>query len=707
MAFLRNNKGISEHLIGLALFAILLIWFYRIPPWMWHDHLPSYGDPLEALWQIDFWRTVVLTQNFEPLHVSAAYPVGIHQLTVAHAGISLFLLPLSILFGSAVALNIGFLLSFIVSFFGSFLFVKSFSSLNIVSYSAACIFTFALGRTVHIYGHLNILWASALGTWMGVLFLRLRHQPSVKLATVAGILWAMSIVSQPYMLFMGAILLTIMRIGVGMIKYIFIIFLTTFLLSTPFILSLYQAINFMNSLPPTIDKIIYYNADISSYVGWGPLSYWEPLRQLTKTLIQRDARLDPNVQTWGVLTIVLAVWGAIVLFKVVRTNYALLVVLLISALLSLGPLWVNPPFAFTPLSQVGRSLWQLGVHLKPSVFNSDSEALMSDGWPLPAILPLALVPYFELARIPRRYAIWVGLIAVTLSALALSRLPRKAAVLICCLWIIELLPQPIRPRLIPTQPHPAHSWAARELAGSNSGIHISDRMVGVYSQHLAGRLPGTGFIGSFTPAHMRYLLPWRGFTEQALIQPEQAAILRRAQVAIVFMNPERAELAKQNPALRFLQCFDPGPASHYYPKTLCAFKVLPRDDDFFNIQPVKGFSDFGQSVVHIEDSPAKAGWRISQVVTHSLELDLQANCLPLGAQSVIVKVNSQPLASHTWRDASDQHWRTTLVLESRWLTAGWNSVELVAELGPQLDSQKALNCNQAISVRRLRVISTN
>jgi len=73
---------------------------------------------------------------------------------------------------------------------------------------------------------------------------------------------------------------------------------------------------------------------------------------------------------------------------------------------------------------------------------------------------------------------------------------------------------------------------------------------------------------------------------------------------------------------------------------------------------------------------------------------------------VIVKVNGQPLASHTWRDASDQHWRTTLVLESRWLTAGWNSVELVAELGPQLDSQKALNCNQAISVRRLRVIST-
>jgi len=260
------------------------------------------------------------------------------------------------------------------------------------------------------------------------------------------------------------------------------------------------------------------------------------------------------------------------------------------------------------------------------------------------------------------------------------------------------LPQPIRPRMIPTEPHPAHRWAAEELAGRDKGIHASDGMVGVYSQHLAGQLPGTGFIGSFVPAHMHYLLPWRRFTEQALTQPDQVAILHRAQVEIVLTNPEQAERAKQNPSLRFIRCFDPGPAKYYFPKILCAFKVLNDDGDFFNIQPVVGFSNFQADEVYIENRYAKAGWRISQVVTHTLDLDLQMNCLPA---SVVLRVNGRELASHSSSNSIHQHWRATLYLSPAQLVNGWNTVELMFQ------KEKSQSCGYGAIVRRLRVIPTD
>jgi len=262
----------------------------------------------------------------------------------------------------------------------------------------------------------------------------------------------------------------------------------------------------------------------------------------------------------------------------------------------------------------------------------------------------------------------------------------------------------VQPHLIPTQPHPAHAWAAQRLAGQDKGVHARDGMVTVYSQYLAGHLAGTAFVGSFTPKHMRYMLPWRRFTAQALLQPELASILRRAQVGVVLTSPEQADLAKRNTALRFVQCFDPGPASHYYPIPLCAFEVLPRDDDFFNIQPVTGFSDFEESMVAIEDGYARAGWRTSRLITHTLDLDLQPCCSLHGEQSVAVKINGQIVVTHTWTKGSDERWKAKVMLAPSKITPSWNTVELLtAEATVQLAEQQSAG-RQTMWVHRLRVL---
>lgn len=99
------------------IFLAVLVWFYRIPPWLWTTYIPGwmsgFGDVIEALWQIEFWRTVALTGRFDPVSLAGMYPLGLHQFSIAHVGTGLLLLPASPLVGSAAALNIGFVVSHI------------------------------------------------------------------------------------------------------------------------------------------------------------------------------------------------------------------------------------------------------------------------------------------------------------------------------------------------------------------------------------------------------------------------------------------------------------------------------------------------------------------------------------------------------------------------------------------------------------------
>lgn len=700
-----------------AIFLAVLVWFYRIPPWMWSTHLPQRGDPLEALWQIEFWRSTVLTGDFQIVSTSAMYPLGVHQMTIAHAGVGLLLLPFSLTFGSAVALNTGFVGGFILCFLGARHFLRQLTPSALLAGIGATIFTFALGRTLHAHGHLHVLLASTFGVWMAGLLLRLRQQITGQrvwaYAVCSGLLWGLAIIAQPYGLFWGALLIMLPGRERRAWLYAPVIVISALVISGPFLFGALQGSAYMSSPGPSLSQLVYFRMVPTSYVGWGVLSPWKFLTDLSR--LWQQTLPEQRVQNWGLLTLLLAT-AAVVTVRRNRHTRVMLVLLIVSIFLSLGPLWKDPPVSSNVIEKINTPLWQLGSQLKPDLFDARAESLKLSTLPLPAVGPVILVPRYEYARISRRYSIWVGLAAVGLAIVFLTCLPRKWAVAIGCLWMLELLPAPRHPQAIPTQPHPAHVWAAEQLRKQDDrGVYSPPGMLYAYSHDLAGRLPGVSTFGSFPPGYMRYTDPWIQFSHfpvdpaaQALVEPAYTAILRRAQVSIVLLRPKAAELAKQNSALRFVQCFDPQSAdlSHYYPDPLCAFEVLPGKDDFFTIQPVSGFSTFEPNFVWVEGTRAKAGWRAARPKAQMIELALRAYCPPESQQSVVIKLNGQPLAQHTWTGNCWGLWVTTLTVSPQQLNAGWNTLEFEAASAAQpylYDANSQDRRNLSVSVERLRV----
>ncbi|MGQ9815927.1 MAG: hypothetical protein ACUVR3_12395 [Candidatus Roseilinea sp.] len=175
----------------------------------------------------------------------------------------------------------------------------------------------------------------------------------------------------------------------------------------------------------------------------------------------------------------------------------------------------------------------------------------------------------------------------------------------------------------------------------------------------------------------------------------------------MLLRPKAAELAKQNSALRFVQCFDPqGAGLSYYPDPLCAFEVLPGEDDFFTIQPVSGFSTFEPNFMWVEGTRAKAGWRASRPKPETIEIALRAYCPPGGQQSAAIKLNGQLLAQHTWAGNCWDLWAATLTVRPEQLTAGWTTLEFEAASAAQpylYDANSQDRRSLSVGVERLRV----
>ncbi len=717
-------------------FGIVLVWFYPIPPWMWTSHMPGYfGDIVEALWQIDLWRNAVLTFQFDPVTPSA-YPVGLNHLSIGHAGTGLLLLPLSLPFGSAFALNAGWVGGLVLAFIGARAFLRHFTSSHLLPALAATVFTFALGRTLQTQYNLNLSLGTALATCMGALLLDVHQRtaearPAIHLAIAAGLCWGLSIVSQPYLLFIAAPLFILLGKQWQAWKFAPITLLTALAVSGPFLFGIAQALSHLEAHPPSLLEVANQSATPFSYIGWGPFSLWQGLVEITAQWRQAWTDIPfswarESTANWGLIFVPLTAASTAILLHA-RAERRFLILLVVALVLSLGPAWIDPPFSVQPFKPINSLIWQVSQQLKPALFDSRSAHFQEHAVPLPAIVPLTAIPRLEHARFINRFSSLVSLAVIALAVIALSRLPRAWAIAITCLWVIELLPLPRPSQPVPTHPHPVHIWAARTLQDQDRAVHeflfFSRYRSNFYSRELV-RLPNTGIIAASQPTYMAYLSPWtsiyvdtqnsnmKALAQQLLTNPHQLAKLRRAQVALLLLPPDFAKLAQHNPHLRFHRCFQPGLAEHYYPKPniLCAFSILPDPDEFFSIQPVRGFSvsDFEppNRFVWVEGTYAKAGWRISQPVTHTIELSLRAFC-PTNPQSVTISLNGQPIVSHTWTGDCWQPWSTKLTIPPGLIKPGWNTLEFNAAYAAQPVQHLPDNLDSrflSVGVERLRVM---
>jgi len=703
--------------IGVIVFSVVLICFYHIPPWMWNAFVPEYGDTLEALWCIEIWREAILKGDYSLVNISAMYPLGLHYATIAHFGVGFLALPISIITNSVLSLNILHFTGLIICFFGSRYFLMQIIPNKLLVSIGATIFTFALGRTVHIYGHWNMSLASAFSIWMAGLLFRLRHAaqtpPTWRYALASGFVWGAAVIAQPYSLFHNIPLLLLLGKQREAWRHIPITGVVAFTICAPFIFLNWQGNRYISSLGPSLAGVAQFQSSLASYFGWGNYTYWQMLKDLTHSW--RPVLPEQNSQNWGILTIPLSLAGIIIVLK--TKNYrSILLLFIIAFLLSLGPVLKISPHRLQILQILNDNIYNLGRNLKPLFFNEYSLDLKSESIPSPVMTAYLLIPRYEYARVSGRFAIWVGLAALALGLLALRRLPAPAATLLACVWLIELLPRPLTAQPAPVEAHPAHQWVTEQLIGQQDrGVYNLSGVAAVYSQRLAGEVPSTSTFGPFAPAYTRYTYPWIMFAhgpydplDTALTEPTHARVLRRAQVGIVLLRPPAAELAKRNSALRFIQCFEPEGAKSYLPTRLCAFEVLEGEDDFFNIQPLSGFSYFEPNLdfIWIEGTHAQAGWRITKPVTHTIALTLRAYC-PDGRQTVRLHLNKRPLATHTWTGNCWEPWSTTLTIPPEHLHAGLNRLEFEADSAAQPSLHDPNSQDQrrlSVGVERLRVM---
>lgn len=582
---LLHSRQHYEEILGWVIFGAVLVWFDRTPPSIWTTHLPAaHNDILEALWQTDFWRSTVLNGVFQPVSPVAFYPLGVHQMVLAHIGTGLLLLPISLIAGSVVAVNIGDVAGLILCFLGARAFLKHFSPSPFLASIGATIVTFALGRTFHIYFHLNVSIASAAGIWMGAMLMNLRRYidtPRAKAWAIgSGICWGIAIIAQPYFVFLASVLFLLLGRQWRAWKYAPLSGISALVIAGPLLVGVMQGATYMDSRSTSLRALNAFSATPGSYLGWGHLSAWEALTKLP--LSRQQSFFEVGAQNWGIVAPVLSVFGAVLAWRT-RSRRALLALLVVSGTLSFGPIWRASPLYNNWFRHLNELFWEWGADLKPQIFSSFSAELKNDSVPLPGILPVMLVPRYEFARVAARYSIWVGLVVAALSLIVLSRLPRGLATILACLWVIELLPQPRQPQPAPARPHPAHEWAAQQIVGTDLAIYSPPGMEFVYSHYLVGNLPGANITGPFVPGYLRYTHPWITYSNlgvdplpEALIDPAHAVILRRAQVGIVLLRPEAANVAKQNSALRYITCFELDSTTQvYHHSPLCAFEVIP------------------------------------------------------------------------------------------------------------------------------------
>jgi hypothetical protein len=174
----------------LALY-VFLAWGWRVRDIF--GSIPSFGDVLEVLWGIAWYRDALIVKHVSPLYTPLVFhPNGWQTATLAHTpAFFLAALPLYEFGGAAFAYNSLAILGLAAAFAGAFRFVRLFAT-GFEATSAALFFTFVGMHWMRAGGgHLNVLWSSSLLPWLAWGLERLRRTESVSQSVLAaGLAWA-------------------------------------------------------------------------------------------------------------------------------------------------------------------------------------------------------------------------------------------------------------------------------------------------------------------------------------------------------------------------------------------------------------------------------------------------------------------------------------------------------------------------------------
>ncbi len=728
--------------------------FAMVLAWGWHavdllHEVPAYGDVLEGLWALLWYADSLRTGQSPAFYALLFHPGGWYVATYAWGPLNfLLLMPLYAIGGAAFAYNAATLISFGLAFGGSLLLAQRFLSRSGATV-AALLFTFWSFRWYSIIGQLNIGLGSALLPWFlwslekgvgGSKQEASGAHRSRPFYVLAGALWAASVTSSLYFVWIGGVVLLgwlfghFSRHGMPwrvMLANAMLVLVTAGGLSAPWVFIFWRANAAAAAIPFTIYDLNVLGASLNSLPI--PSLFHPRFGSLAKALYSGRTDSEASLANLGSLATVLAIVGIGAIRRGgSRAWRPVLAIMCLGLVLALGLTlhWNGEMLQWRLMRPINELIWRVGRLLKPGFYfvGPDPVGAFREAIPLPGLILATLVPFFDSARLLARYALPAGMAVFLLAARGVAAFRwRLLRVALSGLLILEMMPSAVSAYPFPPPSHPAYEWLSQQSIAplgivqfsTQDWAHLSipggGEILWATRQHGQRTVGGASSIG---PGHTAYLSRWLTEHAHPFLESDFATILRYYEVRYVLLHmhgsrqEEALTEAQQNEEMKYVRCFEATSSAQSWNSSICVFELLPSRTPSFNLILYEGWSGLEPWGRWIDGTEALASWVAMPSTAYRLTATAFPLCAPGRWQTATIEVNGAQVTSHAWNDC--EPWSVQVAIPPDLVHVGSNAVAIQASYalspndataGASPDSRSLSLGIQAFHVDRLPEIS--
>lgn len=680
-------------------------WLPFLGAWLWVMRFnpltqgPAYGDVLEVVWGMDWYADKLRTLAAPWFYPLIFHPIGWYTASLAHT--PLFLAALGLLrlvLPAALVFNSVLLLSFVVCYAGMRWMLRLYVGNRWITLLIALIYTFSGMRWVHIFGHLNVAWLTAMIPWQ--VWALEADMPARRRIWLSGLFWGLAISASLYAIWLGVLLYACYWLAMPSwkaLRAVVLIGLIALVLSAPSSLLFWQASRSEDLLIFGLKHISYWGASLNSLFAPAVLN---PLLSSVASAIYSGPFDESGVMNFGPLFWVLVIWGLVhVSWRSPRHRFVLLLSLL-GCVLALGPIlrWNGQPVHAPILDSLDGYLWGLGQVAKPQLFGSIRPDVFINSVPLPAWLIYAIFPFAEGARVAARFGFVAAVGLAVPAAIGLASLRvRWLLVLATVLLVLEAAPWPISQGVkLPPDTHPAFQWlrsqpakgpdAVLDLKNGQDGLTLPISGDVLYATQLHGK-PAVAGVGSYWPHTTWIWINWLNKHQRPFHDPEFATLLEAFGVRWILLHVDDPQLQTviqeiDLPEVKLARCFDPAAGASPWPYPICVLEVTPSAAPFDAV-PDSGWSgseDWGRWA---EGTQSDAHWVAPVRGAYALKIGAFPQCAPGRSQQIKVTANDEPAGTIEFQGCEPV--TTVLELPADTVNLGWNRLhfEYAYAVSPQ------------------------
>lgn len=701
MAKSNSRYHLASRYIPWLIFSAYTIWRWRTDNIF--VNVPAYGDVLEVPWGIEWFAAVVKGAHQAPyyLHPLTYYPEGWYINTFANGlGTFILLYPFYLAGGTALAYNAGAILATFVAFAGMFRLGQRYLN-RLAAFVSALTFTFWSFRFIY---HINVYIASALLPWMAVGLEKgwsSTDRRKYGWYVFAGFLWAIAISTSLYFIWIGGLFIIGWTVGYcftgkklwqPLLAGAGLTALSALVFSSPFIFWFWQGRAAANS---TFFDIYHFNTWGSSLnsLPIPSLSHlW--LKEIAKTLYTGPVN-EGSLANLGITASVLVVVSLVFLRSRRRRFAPIFLVTVTGLVLAVGPFlkWNDKLLELEVVRPINALTWKIGHDLKPQIFVSDEPTTQyATAIPAPELFLVAVIPFWEGARVSSRYTLVASVGFFLLAAAVIDRLRgRWLSLALIGLLMIEVVPRPFYKQSVPIvdEVHPAYTWLSEQNLSGESiaetwaispnvmSLNISAETLWATKYHQTPTVAGAG---SVWPGHTVFLNEWLRGHPQPFQNPDLYHLLRSYDVHYLFLQLRGLhgatildDTGKDN-RFELVNCFKPLAAPSPWPYTICVYELAQTLPDSVGDDLFWRFGWSGREFWGIwgTDTSSLLEWVATNKDDHTLQVTAFPHCVAGQTQSVTIKANGHLLGRHEWSECED--WHGEFLIPGDIVEVGWNNL---------------------------------